>query len=108
MVGEQNNGRGAWEKLNEFFTMSQLKGKLLLLKDTGLETYTLGKYVYKYSLQSFIYKKLVDIGGIPFFPEYKIAVKQNKTKQKVILIFEYPGYYFWGSIFIMRFYQQGP
>lgn len=26
----------------------------------------------------FYLKKLVDIGGIPFFPEYKIAVKQNK------------------------------
>lgn len=32
----------------EIVIMSQLIGKILFLKDIGLEIYTVGKYVYKY------------------------------------------------------------
>lgn len=34
-----------------------VESKVLLLKDTGLENYTVGKYIYKYKVYKVLFKK---------------------------------------------------
>lgn len=40
--------------------MSQLIGKMLFLKDIGLEMYMVGKYVYKYGFKKFLFFEKAD------------------------------------------------